>query len=161
MLKLETERFIIAIKDQCIKTNSYGNKILKDGANPMCRSCNQHQETIAHLVSGCLELARHNKAAAYLHWAFCKYLEHQSARQKHVPSTVIENKVPTTLWDMLIQTNEEIKLNRPDIVVEDKERTCLLICSLKTTEKLSKYIDLEIKTERMSGMRTATIPVRS
>ena len=37
------------------------------------------------------------------------------------------NKV-TILWDMPVQTNKEIKANRPDKVVKDKEkRTCLLI----------------------------------
>ena len=37
------------------------------------------------------------------------------------------NKV-TILWDMLVQTNKEIKANRPDKEVKDKEkRTCLLI----------------------------------
>ena len=31
--------------------------------------------------------------------------------------------------------------------------------SVKVTEKLSKYKDLEIETNRMWGMRTETIPV--
>ncbi|PFX28567.1 hypothetical protein AWC38_SpisGene6722 [Stylophora pistillata] len=78
-LKSEREGFISAAQDQCIKTNYYRNKILKDGTDPMCRICGQFQETIDRLVSGCPELAeteyirRRNKAAAYLHWTICKH----------------------------------------------------------------------------------------
>ena len=67
------------------------------------------------------------------------------------------------------QTDREIKANRPDIIVKDKkERTCQLIeisvpternTSIKTTEKLSKYKDLEIEIERMWGMNIMTIPI--
>nr|XP_027216708.1 uncharacterized protein LOC113809340 [Penaeus vannamei] len=70
---------------------------------------------------------------------------------------------------MSIQTDTEIKANRPDIVVKDKkERTCLLIdmavpternTSIKTTEKLSKYKDVDIEIERIWGTNTTTIPV--
>ena len=67
------------------------------------------------------------------------------------------NKV-TTLWDMPVQTNKEIKANRPDKVVKDKEkRTCLLIDMsipnegkhlFKTVQKLPKYKDLKIEIEK-------------
>ena len=67
---------------------------------------------------------------------------------------------------MSIQTDGEMKANRPDIVVKDKkQRTCQLIeisvpterkTSIKTTEKLSKYKDLEIEIEKM---KATTIPV--
>ena len=57
-LKSEREGFIIAAQDQCIKTNYYRNKILKDGTDPMCRICGQFQETGDHLVSGCPEIAK-------------------------------------------------------------------------------------------------------
>ena len=70
---------------------------------------------------------------------------------------------------MPIQTDREIKANRPDIVIKDKqEKSCLLIdmsipteknTSVKVTEKLSKYKDLEIEIERMWGMKVTTIPV--
>ena len=70
---------------------------------------------------------------------------------------------------MPIQSDREIKANRPDIVIKDKqEKGCLLIdmsipteknTSVKLTEKLSKYKDLEIEIERMWGMKTTTIPV--
>ena len=43
------------------------------------------------------------------------------------------NKV-TILWDMPVQTDKEIKANRPDKVVKDKEkRTCLLTDMKKNT----------------------------
>ena len=176
-LKSETEGFIIAAQDQCIKTNYYRNKILKDGTDPMCRICGKNQETIDHLVSGCSEFAkteyihRHNKAAAYLHWAICKHynIAVKDKYYEHEPSTVEDNEEATIMWDMPIQTDREIKANRPDIVVKNKkEKTCLLIdmsipternTSLKTTEKLSKYKDLEIEIQRMWGMKTTTIPV--
>ena len=70
---------------------------------------------------------------------------------------------------MPIQTDCEIKANRPDIVIKDKqEKSCLLIdmsvpteknTSVKVTEKLSKYKDLEIEMKRMRGMKATTIPV--
>ena len=71
---------------------------------------------------------------------------------------------------MPIQGDREIKANRPDIVIKDKqEKSCLLIdmsipteknTSVKVTEKRSKYKDLEIEIERIWGMKACTtIPV--
>ena len=64
---------------------------------------------------------------------------------------------------------KEVKANRPDIVVKnEEERTCQHIeisiptesnTSIKLTEKLSKYKDLEIEIEGLWGMKTTTIPV--
>ena len=176
-LKSETEGFIIAAQDQCLKTNYYRHKILKDGTNQMCRICSKQQETIDHLVSGCSELAkteytqRHNRIAAYIHWKICKHynIKVTDKYYEHEPRTVTENKEATIQWDVPIQTDREIKANRPDIVVKDKkQRTCQLIeisvptersTSIKTTEKLSNYKDLEIEIEKMWGMNTTTIPV--
>ena len=70
---------------------------------------------------------------------------------------------------MPIQRDRVIEANRPDVVIENKqEKSRLLIdmsipteknTSVKVTEKLSKYKDLEIKVERMWGMKATTIPV--
>jgi len=47
---------------------------------------------------------------------------------KHEPQTVTEKDNITILWDMPIQTGSEIKANRPDIVIKNKqEDKCLLI----------------------------------
>ena len=63
------------------------------------------------------------------------------------------------LWDMPIQTDREMKANRPDIRNQEQTgNSCLLInmsipteknTSVKVTERLSKYKALEIEIERM------------
>ena len=143
----------------------------------MCRICSKQQETIDNLVCRCSELAKtkytqiHNRTAAYIHWKICKHynIKVTDKYYEHEPKTVTENNEATILWDMPIQTDREIKANRPDKIVKDKkQRTFQLIeisvpternTSIKTTEKLSKYKDLEIEIERMWGMNTMTIPV--
>ena len=64
-----------------------------------------------------------NKAAAYLHWTICKHynIKVQDKHYEHEPATVTETQIATILWGMLIQTDKEIKANRPDIVVKDKK----------------------------------------
>ena len=38
-----------------------------------------------------------------------------------------ENNAVTILWDMPVQTDKEIKANRPDIVMKDKEKRTYLL----------------------------------
>ena len=88
---------------------------------------------------------------------------------EHEPQTVTDKDNITILWDMPIQTDREIEANRSDIVIKkEQEKSCLLIdmsipteknTSVKVTEKLSKYKDLEIEIERMWGIKGTTIPV--
>ena len=176
-LKAETEGMVIAAQDQSLATRSYHHKIIKDGTDPKCRMCNQYEETIDHIVSGCPTLAkteyiqRHDKAAGYIHWKICKYFQLPTAEKwyEHQPQTVTENNNITVLWDMPINTDREIKANRPDIIIKNREdKTCFMIdmtvpsernVSIKELEKLSKYKDLEIEITRMWGMKTTTIPV--
>ena len=141
----ETEGFIIAAQDQAIKTNCYGSNILGwVGTDPMCRICGQFQKTIDHIVAGCPELAkteylqRHDKAASYLHWNMCKELNINIEEKwyEHEPQTVTERDNITILRDMPIQTDYEIKANRPDIVIKDKqEKSCLRIDMSIPTDK--------------------------
>ena len=178
-LKPETKGFITrtAALDQAIKTNYYCSKMLKDGTDPMCRICGQFRESIDHIVAGCPQLTkteylhRRNKAATYLHWNLCNEMNIDTNEKwcKHEPQTVTEKDNITILWDMPIQTDREMKANRPDIVIKNKqEKRCLLIDmsiptrknpSVKVTERLSKYKDLEIEVERVSGMKVTTILV--
>ena len=71
------------------------------------------------------------------------------------------------LWDIPIHTDRTTAANRLDIVLKNKkDKTCLLIgmttpldtnTSVKTTEKLNKYKDLEIEVERTCGLKTTTV----
>ena len=177
-LKAETEGFIIATQDQRLPTRWYQYNILKKpDVDPKCRLCGRFDETIDHLVSGCPELAkteyihRHNKAAAHMHWKICKEfgIEVKERWYEHEPKTVTWNESVTIPWDMPIHTDRTIAVNRPDIVLKNKkDKTCLLIdmttpldtnTLFKTTEKLTKYNDLEIEVERMWGLKITTVPV--
>ena len=70
---------------------------------------------------------------------------------------------------MPIHTDRTIAANWLDIVLKRQiDKTCPLIdmtipldtnTSVKTTEKLNKYKDLEIEIERMWGLKTTTVPV--
>ena len=120
-LKAETEGFVLA-------TRYYQHKIIKKGTDPKCRLCNEFDESIEHIISGCPVLAkkeyleRHDKALIYIHKNICRYYQIQvtSKWYEHKPSNVAEGKDVTILWDMPINTDNEIKANRPDIVIKDK-----------------------------------------
>ena len=106
-----------------------------------------------------------------MHWKISKEfgIEVKERWYEHEPKTVNENHSVTILWDTPIHTDKTIAANRPDIVLKNKEnKTCLVIditipldtnTSVKTTEKLIKYKDLEIEVERMWGLKTTTVLV--
>ena len=79
-IKGETESTIVAAQDQASSTNYFKNKILKQEIESKCRLCEQHEETIDHLTSGCPILAkneylmRHDKVCTHLHYSICKAL---------------------------------------------------------------------------------------
>ena len=139
--------------------------------------CTQPEETIDHLISGCPTLApneylnRHNRVTQYFHQRICKHYGAQHAEDwyEHQPEAVTETDNVTILWDYSIQTDRKIKVNKPDITINNKrDKTCKLIdvkipadksISVAKFEKLSKYKDLEIEVEKLWHIKTVTIPV--
>ena len=66
--------------------------------------------------------------------------------------TVTENNAVTTLWDRPAQTNKEIKANRPNVVVKDKEkRTCPLIDMSIPNGKKKHFYKNSRKTFEVQG----------
>ena len=45
--------FIMTAQHQSLYTRNYQARITKSGVDPKCRICDQYEETLNHLVSGC------------------------------------------------------------------------------------------------------------
>ena len=107
--------------------------------------------------------------AAELHLDICKHygIDTQAKHwYEHKPDRVVENDDVTILWDSQIQTDRHIPCNKPDIVIKEKKTSkCLMIdvaipsdynIQKKATEKMSKYVDLQIECERMWAKESAS-----
>ena len=84
-----------------INTKYYATKILHTETDRKCRLCQQHDETIDHIISACPILAkeqyvkRHDKVSAQIHFNICKEIGVQLDKKKHwyehVPNSVVTN----------------------------------------------------------------------
>ena len=83
----------------------------------------------------------------------------------HEPQSVYESTDNKLLWDFKIQTNNNIKHNKPDIVVLDKiEWKCLIIgvpclfnTLVKEKEKIENYQDLKWELKWIWKLRRVTV----
>ena len=158
----------MAAEEQAIRTRSIKHHIDKENISPLCRICGEREETVAHLISECKNLAqkqykqwRHDKIAQVIHWQFCKdyNLEHAEKWYDHRPQVTVENDKVKILWDMKIQTDKVLEHSRPDILVLDKDqRICKIIdvaCPFDTRiiekerEKVDRYQDLKWELKRI------------
>ena len=150
--------------------------IEKQGGTPLCRMCNEKEESIFHILSECQKLAqteykkRHDKVAQLVHWNLCrKYgLHHSRNWYNHVAEKVSENERAKILWDFSIQTDHVIQARRPDIVVKDKEINPIWILDIavpgdswteeKEREKIEKYLELAREIRRLWRTSATVIP---
>ena len=140
--------------------------------------CHTQAETVEHIISGCQTLAadkylnRHNQVAAQLHLDICKHYAIKVDAQhwyQHNPERVMENEKATILWDHQVKTDRHIPCNKPDIIIQEKDsKRCLIIdvaipsdynIQKKATEKMSKYVDLQIECQRMWNKKVEVIPI--
>ena len=81
----------------------------------------------------------------------------------------MENEKATILWDHQVKTDGHIQCNKPDIIIREKDsERCLIIdvaipsdynIQKKATEKMSKYVDLQIECQRMWNKKVQVIPI--
>ena len=165
-----------AIQDQAVKTQYIEKNIYKTAENDKCRKCNLKAETIHHITSGCpkyantLYLKRHNNVAKYLHLKIClnsDLVKKHFEWCKYEPSLVLEIENFKILWDFSIQTDKEIRANRPDIIFVDKREQTVLFIDVtipndhniieKRLEKIEKYADLGIEIKELWKMQRVDI----
>ena len=64
----------MAAQDQGLYTRNYQARIMKNGVDSKCQMCDQYDETVDHLVSGCPVIHpteyknRHDRVFQYIHW---------------------------------------------------------------------------------------------
>ena len=81
----------------------------------------------------------------------------------------MENEKATILWDHQVKTDRYIPCNKADIIIQEKDsERCLIIdvaipneynIQKKATEKMSKYVDLQIECQRMWNKKVEVIPI--
>ena len=87
---------------------------------------------------------------------------------QHNPERLMENDKVTILWDSQITTGRYVPCNKPDIIIQEKESDKCMIIDVairsnyniqKTTEKMSKYVDLQIEYWKMWNEKVEAIPI--
>ena len=148
-----------------MRTNWIRRNIDKKNISAKCRLCGENDETIAHVLSECKQLAqneykkvRHDKIAAAIHWHLSKKYGFQCGEKSYQhfvskDNSVLENDEVKILWDFSIQTEQKIEHNRPDITIFDKkEKQCYVIdvawpfdttIQKKEKEKVDAHTDLK------------------
>ena len=171
-----TESDVFAAQDQATRTNWLRAAIQKEaGMTEKCRICNQHNESVEHILNGCTKLAngdyklRHDRVAAALHWGMCRDLGFpaESKWWSHYADKVLENDDYKILWDFHIQTDNPIEACKPDLVLLDKRKKEALlidvavpkdrIVSDREVEKIEKYQDLRREITRIWELRKVTV----
>ena len=100
----------------------------------------------------------------------CKTLKFDHAVKwfMHKPASVLENELHKILWNFEIEIDHPILAIRPDLVLINKKRTCLLVdyvipvnnrLRIKDSEKIYKYLDLARELKKLWNMKRTVIPV--
>ena len=81
----------------------------------------------------------------------------------------MENEKVTILRYHQVKTDRHIPCNKPDIIIQEKDsERCLIIdvaipsdynIQKKATEKMRKYVDLQIECQRMWKKKVEVIPI--
>jgi hypothetical protein len=129
----------VAAQDQSLNTKYCVTNILHTETDRKYRLCQQHDETIDHIISACPILAgekyvqRHVIVSAHIHFNICNEIGVQLDKKhwyEHVPNSVVTNQGGnvTILWNQQVQTDKTIPINKPDIIIRvNEKRACMLI----------------------------------
>ena len=124
-----------------------------------------------HIISRCQTLAvdqylnRHNQVAAQLHKDICRHY----GMKVEEDCCMMWNEKATILWDSPIITDRHVPCNKPDIVIQEKKSDRYHIIDVaipsdyiiqkKATDKMSKYVDLQIECQKLWNKKVEVKPV--
>lgn len=140
----------------------------------MCSYC-EKPKSVDHVASSCtLRLPqytqRHNEVLKCVHKSLCiKYNFTMDKRVKrHRIENVIKNSYATIATDVKVETERDIRANRPDLVVTDYEKQMILIIDITVTrpenlvkaefDKVAKYQAIAKEEEQRTGFKAKVIP---
>ena len=126
-MKRETESLIVAAQNQSIRTNLVEAVIDKSQGDSSSRVCRKADESIDHIVSGCIKLAqkeykrRHDNLGKIVPWKLTRKCNFEAGDKwyEHEPESVLENEDYKILRNFSIQTDPVVETQRPDLVVVD------------------------------------------
>ena len=132
VLDPETEGLAIGMQDGAIRTAAYRSRVLKENISPNCRACHSSAETVAHILSMCqrslfgLIAERHDEVVRCV----ARGLIHSG--RTHVPRNIKKGMAyrlsdsATVIIDRPIPTIDDVRENRPDIVVIETARILII-----------------------------------
>ena len=168
--KGETGGLITAAQDQALNTKYYSKCIIKQGTTDRCRMCHTQPKTVEHIISGCQTLA--TDQYLHRHLDICRHYGIKVEAEcwyQHKPEQVMENEKATILWDSPIIIDRHVPCNKPEIVIQEKKSDrCQIIdvaipsdynIQKKATEKMIKYVDLQIEYQILWNKKVEVILV--
>ena len=166
-IRANPEALIIAAQEQALNTRAVAHEIYRTVQDPRCRLCKQHAETVAHITSGCSKLAgteytkRHNNVASIVYYkTICAEYDLEHSKNRWVePEKVVRNDHAKIFWEFLIQTDNHLLHNQPDIVLINYKKQTGLIIDIAVPrneniqdiklEKNDKYQSLKSELEQL------------
>ncbi|XP_029655022.1 uncharacterized protein LOC115228605 [Octopus sinensis] len=146
-------------------------------AKPNCNHCGSARKTVDHLATRCSRMLhgsymrRHNEIVRCIHLHVCRQYGIKKCKKlkAHSVQSVVENSRVEIRVDMTLQTDIEVKNNKPDIFVLDKMKNEITIIEVGVTsqdrlkqvevEKLHKYDLLAGELAQIHKAKVTIVPV--
>ena len=124
---------IMSMLEQMVETRAWKvtRGLTEDGK---CRLCREQKETVEHLLAGCKKIAnseyltRHNRALVVMAVAWVKEYhllkkEVKWYKERWTRGHVLENAQAKLVWDFEFNLWKMTTATRPDLMLEDKEKS--------------------------------------